>query len=92
MLYDVIIIGGGVSGLSAAYALIQKGQRVLDVDRGRHIYERQRTDMFDVANGIGGAGLFSDGKLHSLNVCKRILVTKVEVINYVLPCAQQRGE
>lgn len=63
MLYDVIIIGGGVSGLSAAYALIQKGQRVLVVDRGRHIYERQRTDMFDVANGIGGAGLFSDGKL-----------------------------
>lgn len=63
MLYDVIIIGGGVSGLSAAYALIQKGQRVLVVDRGKHIYERQRKDTFDVANGIGGAGLFSDGKL-----------------------------
>lgn len=63
MLYDVVIIGGGVSGLSAAYALSQKGQRVLVVDRGKHIYERKRTDMFDVANGIGGAGLFSDGKL-----------------------------
>lgn len=25
--------------------------------------------------------LFSDGKLHSLNCCKRILVTKMEVIN-----------
>lgn len=63
MLYDVIIIGGGVSGLSAAYALSQKKQRVLVIDRGKHIFERQRIDKFDVANGIGGAGLFSDGKL-----------------------------
>ena len=36
--------------------------------------------------------LFSDGKLHSLNCCKRILVTKMEVINYVLQSAQQKGE
>lgn len=36
--------------------------------------------------------LFSDGKLHSLNCCKRILVNKMEVINYVLQCAQQRGK
>ena len=63
MLYDVIIIGGGVSGLSAAYALAQKKKRVLVVERGKHIFERKRKDMFDVANGIGGAGLFSDGKL-----------------------------
>lgn len=63
MLYDVIIIGGGVSGLSAAFALKQKKQRVLVVERGKHIYERQREIVFDVSNGIGGAGLFSDGKL-----------------------------
>ena len=36
--------------------------------------------------------LFSDGKLHSLNCCKRILVTKMEVINYVLQSAQQKCE
>ena len=36
--------------------------------------------------------LFSDGKLHSLNCCKRIQVTKMEVINYVLQSAQQKGE
>ena len=49
--------------MSAAYALTLKKLRVLVVDRGKHIYERQRNDAYDVANGIGGAGLFSDGKL-----------------------------
>ena len=44
MLYDVIIIGGGVSGLSAAYALAQKKKRVLVVERGKHIFERKRKD------------------------------------------------
>ena len=63
MLYDVIIVGGGVSGLSAAYTLIKKKQRVLVVERGKYIHERQRDMSFDVSNGIGGAGLFSDGKL-----------------------------
>ena len=63
MLYDVIILGGGVSGLSAAFSLTQKKQRVLVVERGKHIYERQRENVIDVSNGIGGAGLFSDGKL-----------------------------
>lgn len=63
MLYDVIIVGGGVSGLSAAYTLTQKKQRVLVVERGKHVFERQREIAFDVSNGIGGAGLFSDGKL-----------------------------
>lgn len=63
MLYDVIVLGGGVSGLSAAFSLTLKKQRVLVVERGRHIYERQREKAFDVSNGIGGAGLFSDGKL-----------------------------
>ncbi len=36
--------------------------------------------------------LFSESKLHSLNCCKRIMVTKIEVIDYVLQCAQQKGE
>ena len=36
--------------------------------------------------------LVADGKLHSLNCCKKIMITKVEVINYVLQCAQQRDD
>ena len=63
MLYDVIVIGGGVSGLAAAYSLVQKGLRILVIERGKHIYHRNRSEILDVSNGIGGAGLFSDGKL-----------------------------
>lgn len=63
MIYDTIIIGGGVSGLAAGYYLTQKKHRVLIVERGKHIYERHREDAFDVANGEGGAGLYSDGKV-----------------------------
>lgn len=63
MIYDTIIIGGGVSGLAAGYYLTQKKHCVLIVERGKHIYERHREDAFDVANGEGGAGLYSDGKV-----------------------------
>lgn len=63
MIYDAIIIGGGVSGLAAAYYLTQKKQRVLVLERGKHIYDRCRDDLYDIANGVGGAGLFSDGKV-----------------------------
>ena len=63
MNYDAIIIGGGVSGLAAAYYLAQKKQKVFVVERGKHIFDRRRGNPYDVANGVGGAGLFSDGKV-----------------------------
>ena len=62
MAFDVIIIGAGPSGLAAALTLIQRGYRVAVFERGHHIYDRDKDDPFDVANGVGGAGLFSDGK------------------------------
>ena len=63
MVYDAIIIGGGVSGLTTAYNLALNGRRVLVVERGHQFYERHHNKPYDVANGIGGSGLFSDGKL-----------------------------
>ena len=61
--YNTIIIGGGVSGLTAAYKLKKQGERVLVIESGKDIFLRRRNSPYDVANGIGGAGLYSDGKL-----------------------------
>ncbi|MBP1631420.1 MAG: putative FAD-dependent dehydrogenase-like protein [Bacteroidetes bacterium] len=60
---DVIIIGGGAAGLTAAAQLKQSNNRVLVIERGKRIYDRKHQNAFDIANGVGGAGLFSDGKI-----------------------------
>ena len=63
IIYNTIIIGGGVSGLTVAYKLKLMGKRVVVLERGKDIFYRKRYLPYDVANGIGGAGLYSDGKL-----------------------------
>ncbi len=61
--YDVIVIGLGPAGIMATLTLSQKGYRVLAIDRGKTYQMRDPQIPYDVANGFGGAGLFSDGKL-----------------------------
>jgi uncharacterized protein len=61
--YDVIIIGAGPAGLAAAYVLSQSGYSVLALDRGIPMSQRKDDRYEDVSSGVGGAGLFSDGKL-----------------------------
>lgn len=63
IIYNSIIVGGGVSGLMAAYKLKSLGNRLLVIERGKDVFLRRKALPFDVANGIGGAGLYSDGKL-----------------------------
>ncbi|MBW2983545.1 FAD-dependent oxidoreductase [Candidatus Woesearchaeota archaeon] len=57
--YDVIIIGAGPAGLFAAHELAKKKLNVLVIEKGKDVNERK-----DVLSGVGGAGLFSDGKLN----------------------------
>lgn len=59
---DIIIVGAGPAGLSAARACVDSGQKVLVVERGRTHDLREAHDRISVVSGVGGAGLFSDGK------------------------------
>lgn len=71
-----VIIGMGPSGLFAALILAQSGFRPIILERGKTVRERTK-DTFDlwrkgvldpesnVQFGEGGAGTFSDGKLHT---------------------------
>ena len=61
--YDAVVIGLGPSGIMATLTLLQKGYRVIGIDRGKSFEKRDSEIPYDVANGFGGAGLFSDGKL-----------------------------
>jgi len=71
-----IVIGAGPSGLFAGLILAQMGFRPLILDRGKVVRERTKDTWgfwrrsilnpeSNVQFGEGGAGTFSDGKLHS---------------------------
>src|SRR5262245_10794011 len=60
--YDVVIVGAGPAGLAAADALSRRTENYLLVEAGAAIGERDRYAPRSVTAGVGGAGLFSDGK------------------------------
>ncbi len=75
MKYDVIIVGGGPAGLFAAYHLMEHSKlKVLLIEKGKSPLERKcpnhnlqkciQCDPCNILSGIGGAGLYSDGKLN----------------------------
>lgn len=62
-IYDVIIIGAGPAGLMAGSVLKKKGLQYLILEKGVSLAERCVEKPEDVISGVGGGGLFSDGKL-----------------------------
>jgi hypothetical protein len=71
-----VVVGAGPCGLFAALVLAQMGFRPLILERGKVVRERTKDTWglwrrsvlnpeSNVQFGEGGAGLFSDGKLHS---------------------------
>ena len=56
------MLGAGPAGLAAACALSSKGARVVVVDCGLPMAGRRTDRPEETGCGIGGAGLFSDGK------------------------------
>ncbi len=62
-MYDVIIVGGGPSGIFSAIGLLERGEGdILILEQGKDIEDRER-DGDSLLHGWGGAGAFSDGKL-----------------------------
>lgn len=62
-IYDVIIIGAGPAGLIAGSILKNSGLQYLILEKGPALMERCIEKPEDVISGVGGGGLFSDGKL-----------------------------
>lgn len=72
--YDVVIVGGGIGGLMAAYGLKsrKKDFNIAIVDRGKMIDNRKclasdntscvHCEVCAITSGFAGAGAFSDGK------------------------------
>lgn len=60
--YNTVIIGAGPAGLSAGLFLKEKKVSFVILDSGKLLTERDRTDPFELSHGVGGSGLFSDGK------------------------------
>jgi len=62
IVYDSLIIGGGPSGLFCGFLLSKLGRNFAIIDRGKHFLDREPQTPEDTCTGIGGCGLFSDGK------------------------------
>ena len=83
-----LVIGAGPCGLFAGLVLAQMGFNPIIIERGKRVQERT-VDTFafwrqrklnpesNVQFGEGGAGTFSDGKLHTLTKDKNHLGRKV---------------
>lgn len=78
--FDVIIVGAGPAGLFAAYELVKTkpSLRICIIEMGNLIRNRQKNE---VMSGVGGAGTFSDGKLHYTPVLSHEKMLSLYTIN-----------
>jgi uncharacterized FAD-dependent dehydrogenase len=59
---DLLVIGAGPAGLAATVAAEEASNRIILADTGLSAEQRDHENAADLGIGIGGAGLFSDGK------------------------------
>lgn len=74
MKYDVILVGAGPSSIFCAYRLLERGLKILIIEKGKNIEHRIcpkrknggsciNCNICSITSGFSGAGAFSDGKL-----------------------------
>ena len=73
-IHDIVIIGGGISGLFLAYNLIQddKYKDILLIEGSSELGGRIRTEKLDEIPLEMGAGRFSSGHLKLLSLIKKL--------------------
>jgi uncharacterized protein len=59
---ELVVLGAGPAGLSAASAALERGVDCVVIERGGPASSRDRALPEDLVSGVGGAGLYSDGK------------------------------
>lgn len=59
---ELVILGGGPAGLAAAVGALDAGVSYAVVESGVSALARDRGRPADLVSGVGGAGLYSDGK------------------------------
>jgi len=63
---DVVVIGAGPAGLAATTICLEEGYKVCVIEEGVSSSARSRNEPKDIVSGVGGAGLYSDGKFSFL--------------------------
>jgi uncharacterized protein len=59
---ELVVLGAGPAGLSAGLAALERGVDCVVLERGTTASSRDRARAEDLVSGVGGAGLYSDGK------------------------------
>jgi uncharacterized protein len=59
---EILVIGAGPAGLAAGVAALDRGRSVLVLEKGSSAVDRDHDRPEDLVSGVGGAGLYSDGK------------------------------
>lgn len=59
---ELVVLGAGPAGLSAGLAALERGIDCVVFERGGTASSRDRHRAEDLVSGVGGAGLYSDGK------------------------------
>ena len=61
--YDLVVVGAGPAGLAFCASSAVQGKRILLVESGKPLAQRDSQNPSDVGTGVTGAGAYIDGKL-----------------------------